>query len=409
MKKIYRILVMLFLSMHILYAGGGTSQEHLVSMEPNPAAEDVSPTMTAIFTYDKDIVQKSVHKNTVKLKQTKPQKNNIKGTVAVQSDKSLAFMPSEPLEKGTYKIKVKPIKLLKDSTGEVKPKNSWQKFIVWLCGLVYDDITECPLYKYFCNVGNYIKTKPIIYTFEVKDDAPIVTTLDVNVTRVELSEHNNSTIKVTATYDDNATEDVTQKATYTSNDGSVDVDKGTITTNIEGSATITVTYGGKTTNFQVEVYELIEGHLLPHEPENPDATLLGVDENDNGVRDEVERWIYKDMPTYHHPEIERVVAMTKAKALQMALADPTNKDDKVIKAEDRARACWFYYSDARSLPFDGAVEKFGNRLMDKQFNTRERLKIYLDYDYTLKGKVSTAIPARLLNTNYCDQNIDVMP
>ena len=83
---------------------------------------------------------------------------------------------------------------------------------------------------------------------------------------------------------------------------------------------------------------MIEGHLLPHEPDNPDATLLGVDENENGVRDEVERWIYKEMPTYHHPEIERVVAMTKTKAYQMALIDPTNKDDKVLTAEEIGRA-----------------------------------------------------------------------
>jgi len=408
MKKIYRVLVMLFLSMHVLYASGGTSQEHLVSVEPIPEVQDAPPTLTAVFTYDKEIVKSSVHKNTVKLKQTKPQKNNIKGTVVVQSDKSLSFMPAQPLEKGTYRIKVKPIKLQKEGQVDFKPKTPWQKFIVWLCGFVYDDITECPLCKYVCNVGNYIKTKPIQYTFEVKDDAPKVTKLDVNVTLVELSEHNSRTIKVNATYDNNTTEDVTQKTTYISDDSSVDVDKGVITTAAEGSATVTVSYGGKTSTLQVEVYEKIEGHLLPHKPDNPDATLLGVDTNDNGVRDEVERWIYKEMPTYHHPEIERVIAMTKAKAYQMALDDPTNQDNKVFKAIDRASDCWWYYSDLKSLPFDGAVKQFSNRLKDKQFNTKERLKTYMAYDYTLKGTVITATPLRLLNTSYCDQNIDVL-
>jgi len=409
MKKIYLVLVMLFLSMHVLYAGGGTSQEHLVSVEPNPDAQDVLPTITAIFSYEKNIMQKSVHKNTVKLKQIQPQNNNIKGTVTVQSGKSLVFTPSQPLKKGTYRIKVKPVKLQNEGQVEFNPKNAWQKFIAWLCGLVYDDITECPLCKYLCNVGNYIKTKPIQYTFEVKDDAPEVMSLDVNVTLVELSEHNSSTIKVTATYDDNTTEDVTQKATYTSDYSSVSVDNGVITTGAEGSAVVTVTYAGKTSTVQVEVYEKIEGHLLPHKPDNPDATLLGVDKNDNGVRDEVERWIYKDMPTYHHPEIERVIAMTKAKAYQMALHDPTNQDSKVDKAITRAIECWWYYDDLKSLPFDGAVEKFSKRLKDIQFNTKERLKTYMEYDYTLKGTVTTATPLRLLNTSYCDQNIDVLP
>ena len=156
-------------------------------------------------------------------------------------------------------------------------------------------------------------------------------------------------------------------------------------------------------------YETIEGHLLPHEPDNPDDTLLGVDKNTNGVRDDVERWIYKDMPTYHHPETERVIAMTKAKAYQMVLLDPTNQNNKVFKAIDRASDCWAYYSYSKLIPFDDAVVKFGNRLRDKQFNTRKRLKTYLDYDYTLRGTVSTATALRLLNTSYCDKNIDVLP
>jgi hypothetical protein len=408
MKKIYRVLVMLFLSMHVLYAGGGTSQEHLVSVEPSPNAEDVSPTLTAVFTYDKNIVQTSVHKKTVKLKQTKPQKNNIEGTVVVQSDKSLAFMPSQPLEKGTYQIKVKPIKLLKDATVEVKPKNSWQKFIVWLCGLVYDDITECPLCRYVCDASNYIKTKPIHYIFEVKDDAPEVVSLDVNVTLVELSEHNSSTIKVTATYDDNTTEDVTQKATYTSDDSSVNADKGVITTGAEGSAVVTVTYAGKTSTVQVEVYEMIEGHLLPHEPDNPDDTLLGVDKNENGVRDEVERWIYKDMPTYHHPEIERVIGMQQAKAYQLNLSDPNNTKDIPITKVRKAINCWAYYIELKDIPFDEAfkaMQNYNARMQDNVFNTKERLQAYRLFNQNLGVRVFTSMPSSVTN---CETNIDSM-
>jgi len=212
-----------------------------------------------------------------------------------------------------------------------------------------------------------------------------------------------------ATYEDNTTEDVTQKALYRSSDSAVDVDKGVIYSNVEGSAIVTIRYGGKSTTVHVEVYEMIEGHLLPHEPQNPDATLLGVDANHNGVRDDVERWIYKEMPTYHHPQIERVVAMQEAKAYQMALIDPANTGDKVRKAEDRAFDCWAYYSLSKDLPFDGAIEKFGNNLRDKQFNTKERLKTYLEYDYSLKGRVFTTTPLRLLDTSYCDQNIDILP
>jgi len=236
-----------------------------------------------------------------------------------------------------------------------------------------------------------------------------IKSLESNVSLVEMSEHNQTHISIIANYEDNTSEDVTQKATYLSSDSSVDVDKGIITSTIEGSATITISYGSKSSIVNVEVYEMIEGHLLPHEPENPDATLLGIDKNDNGVRDEVERWIYKEMPTYHHPEIERIIAMTQAKAYQMALADPENKENKVRKAEDRASDCWFYYAHLKNIPFDGSVQKFGNNLRDMLFNTKERLKTYFEYDSTLKGTITTATPTYMLNTSYCDNNIDVLP
>lgn len=237
-----------------------------------------------------------------------------------------------------------------------------------------------------------------------------IMSLNANLTLIELSEHNSTQLTLTTTYDDNSSEDITQKASYTSSDSSAaDVDKGLLSSYTEGSAIIQANYGGKSIAIQVEVYEKIEGHLLPHEPQDPDATLLGIDKNDNGVRDEVERWIYKDMPTYHHPEIERVVAMTQAKSYQMALVDPTNKDDEVHKTIRKASDCWSYYSDVRSLPFDGAIEKFSNRLLDNVFNTRARLSTFMDYENTLSGKVLSLTPLRLLNTSYCNQNIDVLP
>jgi len=409
MKKTYLYIIILFLSINILSAGDGLTQSHLVNMEPSIHASDVSPTVTPTFTFDNVIIKKSVTQNTIILKQITPKKQIIKGSTTLKAKKSLVFLPSKALEKGMYSINVKPIKLQKEITSEVKPKNAWQKFIAWLCGLVYDDIRDCPLCKHFCDIDKYIKTKPIRYTFEVKDEAPSVIALDVNVTKIELSEHNSTSIKVTVRHDDNTTEDVTQKATYASNDNSVDIDKGVITSNAEGSATVTVSYGGKTTTIQVEVYEMIEGHLLPHAPQNPDATLLGVDDNNNSVRDDVERWIYKEMPTYHHAEIERVIAIQSAKSLQMTLHDPTNKNNKVHQAIIRTSDCWSYYSYKKDIPFDGAIEKFNNLLDDKQFNTKERLKTYMTYDHTLKGTVSTATPLRLLNTSYCDQNIDISP
>jgi len=64
------------------------------------------------------------------------------------------------------------------------------------------------------------------------------------------------------------------------------------------------------------------------------------------------------------------------------------------------------------LPSDGTLETFGNRLRDKQFNTRERLQTYHDYGYARSTMLKPLIPftpLRLLNTSYCDQNIDILP
>jgi hypothetical protein len=151
--------------------------------------------------------------------------------------------------------------------------------------------------------------------------------------------------------------------------------------------------------------ETINGHELPPEPQNPDATLLGVDKNNNGVRDEVERWIYKEMPTYHHPEIERVIAMQDAKAYQMSLKDPNNTNNDVLRSMDRAGYCLDYYIDSRNIPFTYWKE-YKAKLKDKQFNTKERLETYFDFNYGLKGQVFTLKDS---SSDQCDINIDTMP
>jgi hypothetical protein len=410
MKNLYTILLVVLFGTNLLYAEDGLTQTHLISTIPSPNDVNVPPNTTLSFTFDSTIFEKSIKPHIITLKQKEPGKHKIKGNISVVNKNTLIFAPQQQLEKGVYAVKIKPLKLRDENTPSIEHKTKWQKLIVSLCGLVYDDINDCPLCQYVCGLQKHIQTKTIKYQFEVKNDAPRVTSISTNQTLIELSEHNNTQLVITAIYDNNNSEDITQKASYSSSDALIaEVNNGLLSTYTEGNTAIEISYGGKNMTITVEVYELIEGYLLPHEPENPDATLLGIDKNDNGVRDEVERWIYKDMPTYHHPEIERVIALQDAKAYQMALVDPTNKDDKVLQASHRASDCWAYYSDARSLPFDGAVEKFGNRLRDKQFNTKERLKTYMDYDYTLRGTVSIAIPLRLLNTGYCDKNIDLMP
>ena len=169
--------------------------------------------------------------------------------------------------------------------------------------------------------------------------------------------------------------------------------------------------GASGDNFQASTSPepiVIDGHTLPPEPDKTlnNSTLLGIDVNHNGVRDDVERWIYLEMPIQNgYPKIERAIGMQEAKANQMALMDPTNKDDKVNKAMEAASDCWVWYDYIKDSHQYGAEGRYSRALKDKSFNTRERLKTYWEYDNTLRGRIFTTTPT-LQTKSQCTTNID---
>ncbi|MDQ7083802.1 MAG: hypothetical protein Q9M36_02240 [Sulfurovum sp.] len=373
MKNIYKSIFILVLGLNLAHSKHSLSQKHLLSILPNPTTDSVKENSQFSFTFDNKIIEDSIKTHTITIKKKKSKKQGIVGAIEIQEN-ILIFKPSKLLEIGTYHIKVNPIKLERE---------------------IQDNTKKRP---------HPIHTKAIRFKFKVTEDTVTLVALTANPNTIALSEHNSTTLAVLAKYADNSTLDVTQKATYSSSDNVVDVEKGVISSNDSGTATITIGYEDKTTTVQVEVYETIEGHRLPPEPQNPDATLLGVDVNDNGVRDEVERWIYKEMPTYHHPEIERVIAMQQAKADQMALVDPTNKEDNVLDAIHRADDCWWYYEHIKNID-DSSVEAFNIKLRDKSFNTKNRLNTYFEYDYSLRGRSFIVTGEKSTD---CDININVI-
>ncbi len=135
--------------------------------------------------------------------------------------------------------------------------------------------------------------------------------------------------------------------------------------------------------------ETINVYELPPEP-NPEinnATLLGIDSNNNGVRDDVERWIYK---SYDNP-IERGIFMQSAKAYNLVIVDP-KKAHETVKYSDNVSSClyyWIYESNPR--PFD-KYKHFSNRkkLKNIQFNTQERHMAYERYNAEFNGEVLSA-------------------
>jgi len=137
--------------------------------------------------------------------------------------------------------------------------------------------------------------------------------------------------------------------------------------------------------------ETINGHTLPPEPDPKinNSTLLGIDSNNNGVRDDVERWIYK---TYKQP-IEIGIFMQSARAYNMVIVDPS-KAKETKKYSDNVVSCSAYWIFVhKPIPFD-EYDFYDNKieLRKVQFNTVKRHMAYTRYEGELSGGIYPALP-----------------
>jgi hypothetical protein len=152
--------------------------------------------------------------------------------------------------------------------------------------------------------------------------------------------------------------------------------------------------------------EAINGYTLPPEPDPAvnNSTLLGIDVNNNGVRDDVERWIYKTYKNMHPVHID--IAMQAARAFKKVLETP-EKAKEIRQVVSSPIYCEGYFSVY--------ADKFGDkilinaRVVDKRFenmyfNTSERNAKYLIYQNKLSGD-SYTVPWPSKGKNYCDFNI----
>jgi hypothetical protein len=180
-------------------------------------------------------------------------------------------------------------------------------------------------------------------------------------------------------------------------------------------------------------------YKLPPEPNAHinDSTLLGIDINNNGVRDDVERWIYQTYDTYtpciqqdisiesssgefytttikecngepvSYHQIVREIAMQYARAYQIIIKNPENYE-KNIELEDAAYYCNRYFTtDAKdtnkSIFIDHAI---ASRLKAIQFNTQNRINTYEKYIEQLKGTIYELEQSSY--KKYCDFNMDAL-
>ena len=167
---------------------------------------------------------------------------------------------------------------------------------------------------------------------------------------------------------------------------------------------------------------VIHGYVLPPEPD-PDvnnATLLGVDSNSNGVRDDVERWIYTRYNTYipcvekevkvfipttgetitgykkvcederkPYHQIVREIAMQGARAAQIIIQEP-EKARETRKYFEDAVYCGSYFkhfAEYRNEPLLLDHYIFGDEFKTIQFNTSQRVSAFATYNSVLSGGV----------------------
>ena len=267
---------------------------------------------------------------------------------------------------------------------------------------------------------------------------PSAQTLELNIGTNELPENNETTVTVRRADG----KEVTQESgiIWHINDSNVTKINGTrLIAKAEGITAIQAELDGQYSQEQnVTVYKIIHGHRLPPEPDPAinNSTLLGVDSNNNGVRDDVERWIYtrydtyypctripkkmivegeeydgffteecSDTPVpYHH--IVREIAMQFARAAQI-----------VIQVPEKARETMKYMSDAVdcNVYFEDSAKDYGEPILvdhlifndeynNIQFNTARRVKAYAEYNMVLGGGVYT-LSKTSETRNACDFNI----
>ena len=247
-------------------------------------------------------------------------------------------------------------------------------------------------------------------------------TLESNTTSLNLGEK--AQLKVTATYDNNMVKDVTDRVEWIITPADTVQIGGKVLTALKDT-NVTVQAKMETivsNTLDLEIYWEVDGYRLPPEPDPTvnNATLLGIDSNDNGVRDDVERYIYSRFtkePEYS--KTKTAIAMQYAKAYQFIMAnDPQNAfENKSYEKEDYVLDCLGYVIDKgirkdnlRGVDITKHILKFevyDNKFKEKIWNTKLRMKAYFYYNSSLSGHILGGGGGVLSSTkDKCDFEID---
>ena len=152
--------------------------------------------------------------------------------------------------------------------------------------------------------------------------------------------------------------------------------------------------------------EVIHGHQLPPEPDPVinDSTLLGIDVNKNGVRDDVEIWILNKYRDKHPIHID--IAMQGARGFKLILEHAEKAKEIHYKATAYID-CESYYSNYAKYFNEPLLvtEEVSTEYYRKKiyFNTEKRKTRYIEYDKLLSGD-SYTLPKIENLKSLCDFN-----
>jgi len=261
-------------------------------------------------------------------------------------------------------------------------------------------------------------TYPITYTAIDKAGNEVIATRTVNVvapTLASISLESDATtlnvgetveLTVMATYSDNSTRELDTNIEWIITPvDSVDVNGSVLTVKKDGDVAVQAKVGSTLSNtLNLTIAWVVNGHVLPPEPDPTinNSTLLGVDVNDNGVRDDVERWIYTKYKDKHPIHID--IAMQASRAYKQILETPERA--KEIREEvNGAIFCASYYKFGAQFFNDPILvhERIDAPVKSKYFNTKERNNIYWQYDTLLSGGVYP-LPKYDERKLFCDFN-----
>ncbi len=215
-----------------------------------------------------------------------------------------------------------------------------------------------------------------------------IKSLTLKIATTTLNRDHNTTITLQATYDDNTTQTPINIEWLINPKDAVEINGDTLTALKDTNVTIQAKVGNTLSNkVKLNIYWEVDGHRLPPEPDPKinNATLLGVDVNHNGVRDDVERWIYK---TYRNP-IERGIFMQSARAYQKVIVDPKRAHETTRYIDDAysCEAYWTFKSQDNNKSFKLYMYRDLEKEISKiQFNTIKRYMAYQRFNAEFNGE-----------------------